>query len=333
LATTGEPALHRGTRPVAGAALVLGAASFWATFGIFAKHLYDAGFAPLELASVRAAVGFAGFALLLAPRMLVRPSAGAPTLVSGSRAAGARSLGFFAAYGILGYALFTLVFFAALERLDVSIAVALLYTAPAFVMLMSALLWREHVGPARLVALGLVLAGVILVTGAAGTLLGGATTLPPIALALGVGAGATYGLYTMFSKVATHRYGPRASLFWSFAFAALALGIAAPPWAPFLRAPEHAVALIALGIVPTLVPYALYLRGLRELPASTAAMLASVEPVIAALLAAVLLHERLDALQLAGMAMVVTAAVLLARQAAAGPARLRGGPDGRDGPG
>jgi drug/metabolite transporter, DME family len=326
LATTGEPALHRGTRPVAGAALVLGAASFWATFGIFAKHLYDAGFAPLELASVRAAVGFAGFALLLAPRMLVRPSAGA------------RSLGFFAAYGILGYALFTLVFFAALERLDVSIAVALLYTAPAFVMLMSALLWREHVGPARLVALGLVLAGVILVTGAAGTLLGGAATLPPIALALGVGAGATYGLYTMFSKVATHRYGPRASLFWSFAFAALALGIAAPPWAPFLRAPEHAVALIALGIVPTLVPYALYLRGLRELPASTAAMLASVEPVIAALLAAVLLHERLDALQLAGMAMVVTAAVLLARQAAAGPWRLRGagrtaGTDPADGTG
>jgi drug/metabolite transporter, DME family len=334
LATTGEPALHRGTRPVAGAALVLGAASFWATFGLFAKHLYDAGFAPLELASVRAAVGFAGFAFLLAPRMLVRSSKAARATAGGSRGTVVRELSFFAAYGILGYALFTLVFFAALERLDVSIAVALLYTAPAFVMLMSAVIWREHVGPARLAALGLVLTGVVLVTGAAGTLLGGTATLPPIALALGVGAGATYGVYTMFSKVATHRYGPRASLFWSFAFAALALAIAAPPWIPFLRAPEHAIALTALGIVPTLVPYALYLRGLRELPASTAAMLASVEPVIAALLAAVLLHERLDALQLAGMAMVVTAAVLLARQAAAGPWRLRGSPDdSRGGPG
>ncbi|HSJ06872.1 MAG TPA: DMT family transporter [Longimicrobiales bacterium] len=333
MATTGKPALHHGTRPVAGAALVLGAASFWATFGIFAKHLYDAGFAPLELASVRAAVGFAGFALLMAPRMLLRQPAGAAPPAGGRRGSPVRAMAFFAAYGILGYALFTLVFFAALERLDVSIAVALLYTAPAFVMVMSALLWREHVGGVRLAALVLVLAGVVLVTGAAGTLLGGGPALPPLALALGVGAGATYGVYTMFSKVATHRYGPGASLFWSFAFAALAMGIVAPPWAPFLRAPEHVGALIALGIVPTLVPYALYLRGLRELRASTAAMLASVEPVIAALLAAVLLHERLDALQLAGMAMVVAAAVVLARQAAAGPARLMGGLDGRDGPG
>jgi drug/metabolite transporter, DME family len=141
--------------------------------------------------------------------------------------------------------------------------------------------------------------------------------LPPAALALGVGAGATYAGYTMFSKVATERYGPAPSLFWSFAFATLALGIAAPPYAPFLRAPEHTLALLALGIVPTLIPYALYLTALRELRASTAAMLASIEPMIAALLAALLLHERLEPLQGAGMALIVLAAVLLTREVAA----------------
>jgi drug/metabolite transporter, DME family len=292
-----------GTRPLLGAILVLGAASFWATFGIFAKHLYEAGFAPLELASVRAAVGFIGFALFLLPRLATRPASLHP---------GLRGLAFFAAYGIFGYALFTLVFFASLERSIVSIAVALLYTAPAFVVLMSALLWRERVGRVRLVALGLVLVGVLFVTGAAGTLLSGTAGLPPVALALGIGAGATYALYTMFSKVATERYGPAASLFWSFAFATLALSVAAPPWQPFVRAPQHAFALVALGVVPTLIPYALYLRGLRELRASTAAMLSSVEPAVAAILAALLLHERLGLLQLVGMALVVAAALLLA---------------------
>jgi drug/metabolite transporter, DME family len=300
-----RPVIGRGTRPLLGAALVLGAASFWATFGIFAKHLYAAGFEPLELASVRATVGFAGFALYLLPRLLTRPA---------SLRIGPRGLGFFAAYGIFGYALFTLVFFASLERSSVSIAVALLYTAPAFVVLMSAVVWRERVGHVRLIALALVLVGVLLVTGAAGALLSGTAGLPPAALAFGVGAGATYALYTMFSKVATERYGPAASLFWSFAFASLALALAAPPWQPILRAPEHVVALLALGIVPTLIPYALYLRGLRELRASTAAMLASVEPVVAALFAALLLHERLGVLQAVGMALVVAAAILLSRR-------------------
>lgn len=305
MATSGEPALPGGARPVVGAALVLGAASLWATFGIFAKHLYAVGFAPLELASVRAAVGFAGFALLLLPRLLRR---GRRTPI------GARDVAFFAAYGIAGYALFTFVFFAALERTTVAIAVALLYTAPAFVVLMSAVLWKERIGRRRLFALGLVLSGVVLVTGAAGGLLRGTASVSPAALAFGIGAGATYAIYTMFSKVATQRYGPPTALFWSFAFASLALGLAAPPYVPFLRAPEHTLTLLALGIVPTLIAYALYLRGLRELRASTAAMLASVEPVIATLLAAALLHERLDLLQAIGMALVVTAAIVLAQQ-------------------
>jgi drug/metabolite transporter, DME family len=321
--TARQPALP-GRHPVAGAALVLGAACLWATFGLFAKHLYEAGFAPLELASVRAAVGFIGFAVFLSPRLvrkratLLRPHTAGSAEAGGDRSTAAdvrRAVVFLAAYGILGYALFTLVFFAALERATVSVAVALLYTAPAFVLVMSALLWRERIGAVRLLSLALVLAGVVLVTGTVGALLQGTARLAPAAVLVGVGAGLTYAIYTMFSKVATERYGPAVSLVGSFLFATIALGVLAPPHLPFLREPGHAPALVALGVVPTLIPYALYLRGLRELRASTAAMLASIEPVVATLLAAVLLHERLDALQLTGMALVVAAAVLLTRQA------------------
>jgi drug/metabolite transporter, DME family len=231
---------------------------------------------------------------------------------------GWRALPFFAAYGVLGYALFTLVYFSALERTTIAIAVALLYTAPGFVLLMSALLWRERVSRARMVALALVLSGVVLVTGAGGALLRGGASLGPAALLLGLGAGATYALYTIFSKVATERWGPEAALFWSFGFATLVLALIAPPHAPFLRAPQHVPLLLALGIVPTLIPYALYLAALRELRASTASMLAAVEPVIAAILAALLLGERLQPAQAVGMLLIVAAAVLLARRGGAG---------------
>ena len=306
MAAAGESAIPaRAAGPIAGAALVLGAASLWATFGIFAKHLYAAGFTPLELASVRAAVAFIGVALVVVPAALRRRTSLLPDR---------RGLLFFAAYGIFGFALFELIFLIALERIDISIGVALLYTAPAFVVILSALIWRERIGALRFAALVMVLAGVTLVTGAAGSLLRGTATLPLPALLLGLASGFGYALYTLFSKVATERYGAGASLFWSFLVAAIALAFVAPPFAPLLRSPEHIPVLIALGIVPTILPYALYLGALKMMRASTAAMLASVEPVVAALLAAVLLHERLDALQALGIALVVTAAVMVARR-------------------
>lgn len=305
MAGPGEQALHGRGRPVAGAALVLGAASLWATFGIFAKYLYQAGLEPLEVASTRAAVAFAAVLLIAAARMLRGVSV--PL----------RSLPFFAAYGVLGFALFGLLFLAGLQRTTVSIAVALLYTAPAFVVLMSLVLWRERFGSVRAVSLLLVLSGVVLVTGAAGSVLRGTAALPLPALLLGLGSGFGYALYTLFSKVAGERYGSLASLFWSFAFAALSLGLLASPASAFVRAPDQILLLIGLGIVPTLLPYGLYITALRHLRASTAAMLASIEPVFAAGFAALLLGERMDWLQVVGMVLVVCAAVLLAREATA----------------
>lgn len=305
MAGTGEQTLYRCNRPVVGAALVLGAASLWATFGIFAKYLYQAGLEPLEVASTRAAVGFAAALLIAAARMF-----------RGVRVP-LRSLPFFAAYGVLGFAVFGLLFLAGLQRTTVSIAVALLYTAPAFVVLLSALLWHERFSGVRVLSLLLVLAGVVLVTGAAGAVLQRTAPLPLTALLFGLGSGFGYALYTLFSKVAGKRYGPLASLFWSFAFATLSLGVLASPVSAFVRAPDHTLLLIGLGIVPTVLPYALYIAALRHLRASTAAMLASIEPAIAAAFAALLLAERMDWLQLIGMVLVVGAAVLLAREATA----------------
>ena len=288
---------HRGL----GAVLVLLAASFWATFGLFAKVLYARGFTPLELASVRAAMGFAAAALWLLPRRV-------PVRIT------PRDLPFLAAYGALGFALFETVFLLALERTSIAIAAALLYTAPAFVLLASRLLWHEHIPAWKLGALAMVLLGVMLVTGALDALRTGTGHLSPAAFGLGLGAGAGYALYTLFSKVATRRFGGDASLFWSFFFAALALWVLASPVAPLIRRPDSLLLLLALGVVPTLVPYALYLAALRRLRASTAAMLASLEPVIAVLLAVVVLGESLDTARAAGIALIVGAAVLISRE-------------------
>ena len=68
--------------------------------------------------------------------------------------------------------------------------------------------------------------------------------------------------------------------------------------------------LIALGTGPTAVAYTLYFRGLRSVAASTAALLTLLEPLTGAVLAALLLGERLSAAGIAGALIIATAVIL-----------------------
>jgi hypothetical protein len=86
--------------------------------------------------------------------------------------------------------------------------------------------------------------------------------------------------------------------------------------------------LVALGTGPTAVAYTLYFRGLRTAAASTAARLALLEPLTSAILAALLLGERLSATGIVGAA-IIGAAVILTVQADRGGGRV-GGDDGDD---
>ena len=82
--------------------------------------------------------------------------------------------------------------------------------------------------------------------------------------------------------------------------------------------------LIALGTGPTAVAYTLYFRGLRSAAASTAALLALLEPLTGAILAAVLLAERLGATGIAGAAIIATAVILTVRANRGRPEDVRG---------
>lgn len=288
-------------RPLLGGAMVFGAATLWGTLGLFARALYAVGIAPMALASVRATVGFFGLAAWMAlrrrrPRLAVR------------------DIPLFVAYGVISIALFQYAYFAAIERTTVAVAVALLYTAPAFVVLISWLLGRERLSRRQWAALALVLAGVFLVTGALRLILVGGAPVPAPALAFGLLSGLTYGLYTIFGKEALDRYDPLESVLYAFAFGALCLAIVAPPWQPMLEHPSKLPLFLLLGLMPTLAAYVLYNGALQHLSAGTASMLATAEPVVAALLGAALLGESMSADQVLGIAAIVGAALLLTRR-------------------
>lgn len=279
--------------------MVLTAAALWGTLGLFARALGATGLQPLELASVRAAGTAAGLAIWLLRRpaqFRIRP----------------RDIPFFLAYGLVGIALFHFSYFAAVERTSIAVAVALLYTAPAIVVIGSRLWFGEAIDRGRMLALALVLAGVFLVTGALRLLATGQATISGAALAFGLASGVTYGCYTLFGKGALGRYDSGQTVFYSFLVGGLALGLIAPPWKPFVQHPAAIVPLLLLVLAVTLAPYLLYITALRHVPSSSASMLASVEPVIATLLGFFWLGEALGVDQVLGIALIVGAALVLA---------------------
>jgi drug/metabolite transporter, DME family len=81
----------------------------------------------------------------------------------------------------------------------------------------------------------------------------------------------------------------------------------------FRPGPASAGLLAALAIGPTAVAYTLYFRGLRKASASTAALLTLIEPLAAAVLAALVLGNRLSALGVAGAVMLLAAVVRTVR--------------------
>jgi drug/metabolite transporter, DME family len=292
--------------------MVGGAALLWGTLGLFGRLLYAVGFVPIELASVRAGVCFAGLSLWLLARrtpLRLRP----------------RDIPFFAVFGVIAIALFEWLYFAAVELVTLSLAASLLYTAPAFVILYLRVAEHARIPRPQLLSLAMVLAGVMLVTGTLRTLGVVGFELPWRGILFGLLSGVTYACYTLFGRRALRAYDPVEATFYAFAFGALALAFVVPPWRPLLAHPPAIPALIALGIFPTLVAYLLYINSLRHLSAPAAAMIATAEPVIATFVGLVFLGEVIFPEQGLGVLLIVGAALVVAR----GERKDAGRPDDR----
>lgn len=290
-------ASERPLQPALGAGLVLGAAILWGSLGLFGRLAFQLGVSPAELASVRAALAF----LFALPLLAVRPHA---------LRVRRRDLPLLLAYGTISVGLFYWIYLAAVDRLPLAVAAALLYTAPAFVVAIAWIMRWEPVRPRRLVPLAMVLLGAMLVTGAWRVLGSG---MDGVGVALGLGSGVAYASYTALGKRIRARYDALTTILWAYGVGAVVLAVAAPPWTVLLVHDEARLIILLMALGPTLLAAALFFIGLRHIDASAASMLATIEPVVAALLGLLWLGEALTVDAVAGIALIIAAAVWLAR--------------------
>jgi DME family drug/metabolite transporter len=211
--------------------------------------------------------------------------------------------------GLVGIGLFYLFYFYTVRESAVGTAAVLLYSSPAFVVVLAWLFLKEGLGPAKLVSLGLTIGGVVLVAGAYDP---ANLEVTPTVLATGLLAGLTYGLYSIFGRPVAGRLGPAVILSYALFFGAVLLSLAATPTLDTLAGlpPTSYAVLFMLAVVHTTLAFALYTFGLGRLGAGRAAIVATVEPVVAGALGTVLLGEELAAPKILGASLVISGAVL-----------------------
>jgi drug/metabolite transporter (DMT)-like permease len=303
------------TRPDRAATLgallrVVVAAACWGLAAVFAKHVFERGVPPVRLAEARVAVAVAVLAPLLAwrsPRLL-RPPPGTLPLLAGFGAC---------------VAAVNLSYYLAIDHLPVGVAVSLQYTGPAMVLAVTALAGSapRH-GRLAWLAAGITLAGAVLVSRA----LEGLGGLDVPGVAAGLASAVTFAAYLLTAELAGRRGAhPATTLLWGFLTAVAIWSLVAPWWSWPLEAlgdPGVALAVAGVGVVGTLLPFALAVGAVRVISAATAGIAATSEPLFAAAFAWVLLGQRLAPPQLAGGALVVAGVVLAQLAAAAsGPDR------------
>lgn len=282
--------------PRGAAASILAAAALWGIIGVWNRRLMAGGLSPYSIVVVRNCGGL----VLLTAVMALRDR----SVFRVER----QHLKYFFGTGVVSVVLFTVCYFSCQEICSLAVASILLYTAPAIVVVLSAILWREPVTKKKLLALGLTLVGCALVCG----VFSGSLTVTGGGIALGLGAGFFYALYSIFGRYALAHYGPMTVTVWTFVFAgAASLVLVRPAELAALAQPSMALTAVGLVVCSTVLPYILYTRGLARVEAGKASILASLEPVVASVAGVVLFGEPMSPLTAAGIVCVLAGVYIL----------------------
>ena len=306
-----EPVRHRAS----GLAFALAAALSFGGAGVAARPLLDAGIDPVQVTWLR----LGGAALLLAPvalmhwRLLLRR----PLLV--------------VAYGVFPMAGVQALYFGAVDRIPVGIALLIEFLGPVLLLLWFRLVRRTRVAPAAAV-------GVVLAVAGLGLLLEvwAGMSLDPLGVGLALGAAAAQVGFFLLSDSTGEGADPLAVIAFGSLVATALLAVLARPWTiPWstlaeplpiggTQVPGWAITLW-LGLVCTAVAYFCGVSAVRRLSPQVAGGVAYLEVVTAIVLAWLLLGEALSPVQVVGAVVIVVGAFITQTAVPERPAPRRTG--------
>ena len=283
---------------IAAPLLVVVAGICWGCISLFSQALAGWGLSSPQITAVRCVIA----SLVIGIFMLAFDRKGFRIRL--------RDLWMFLGSGILSIAFFNVCYFACMQECNVSIACVLLYTAPCFVTIMARFLFKELLTARKVACLLVAFFGCAMVVGIGA----GDAAATPFGIAVGLGSGIGYALYSIFGGFALKRYQPTTVTFYTFLFAAVVMVPLSGP-VPILQLATSngtaALVMMGLAVLCTVVPFGCYTVGLQHLEASKASIMAFVEPLVALLVGAFVFHDVLTPQNILGILCILGAVLVL----------------------
>ncbi len=285
-------------KAIKGYLLIAAAASFWGIAGTIAKYLFNRDIDPLIIVQTRVTFScillFVFFALFRREILLIKRKDFMPL----------------ALLGIIGIAGSNFFHYVAMDLTNVATAILLQYTAPIFVVLYSWIFHRERLYTTKVLALVFSVLGCFLAVGGGGT---ANFEVNPVGIILAVSSAIAFAFLSIYGRSLSFRYPTWMVLLYALFFASLFWLVVNPPWVIMNQQYSSNDWGIFLGfaVLSILIPYSLYLHGLRQILSSRAVITSTLEPIVAVTTAYVFLGEIPTPVQMIGALLVLMAIGLL----------------------
>ncbi|HUX07391.1 MAG TPA: DMT family transporter [Acidobacteriota bacterium] len=270
----------------------------WASYTIVLKIAVDLGLSEIEINSIRLIVGAAliGVFLLVRGRFSFRISF--------------KYLLLLLVLGALDYGLGGVLYVGSLRYIDASLAFLLVYTFPAFVVVVSIILGREKPTLPLFLAVVLTFVGVALVL-EVGAAVEGEQWIGVIFVILSV---LIFVAFVMICEGLMDRLSSSQITFLTLGAGGLSMLAFIPVVgvrAEMLFEPRNLAVLLFLAVIGTAFSMILFFMGIRRIGAARASIITTAEPVFVVLMAWLLLGETLSLLQMAGVALQLSGVLLV----------------------
>jgi len=274
---------------IKGYGFILLAAILWGFIGIFSSLAFQEGLSPMEVAFWRALLGWFCF--------------GTQAVIRKETRIESKDLPLLAIFAVFGISLFYVSYLYAVQTGGVAFAAVLLYTAPAWVVFFSVIIYHEKLTAVKGIAVVLVMAGVYLISQKGSS---SGIGISMLALLAGLASGLCYSLYYTVGKYFSGKYSS-ANIF-LYVLPMGALGVF--PFVEFVdKTPLAWAGLVGVAIVSTFMANYCYYNGLKYLEAGRASIVATLEPVVAALMAYLIFDEYFAPIGYLGVMLILGAVI------------------------
>ncbi|MDH4222475.1 MAG: EamA family transporter [candidate division Zixibacteria bacterium] len=280
---------------------VLLGATLLGSIGVLGRAIYQYEPDPIKVVTYR---GIIAAVLLITTLAIFRPEKLRLKL---------KDLPFFAVYGFLSVTMTFILFFYSIKYTSVAMATILIYTYPVWIVVLSFIILKEKINRQKIPALLLAFSGCLLVTQIYNPSL---LNFNQRGIVYGLLCGLGAASYTLFGKKATSKYDSWTVVSYAFGFGTLFLLFFRNPLTLFdFTYPKITwLWIFTLALVPTILGYSFYTRGLLYLEASKAGIIAIWEVVVASFLAYAIFDEKLTLIQISGAILILWSIIILKKK-------------------